>query len=295
MTITHDFAYHRPATLAEAVALLAEGGEGTWVLAGGTDVVPWLRDDAVHPDALVDLKRIEGLGDVTEADGVVSIGALVTFTDLLKSGLIAERLPLLGEAAATVASVGIRNRATLVGNLCSAVPSCDAGPALLCHDALLRVAGPDGNREIPISEWFVGPRRTSLETGELVTAVAVPDPGTHGACYAKLTRYRGEDLSQAGVAVVALPGNHYRVAFGAVGPVPFTAPTIEAHLDGRDLDPESVEGAVALVEGVISPITDVRATREYRSHMCKVMLRRALAAATGRLRGDGPPYREQVV
>jgi carbon-monoxide dehydrogenase medium subunit len=295
MTITHDFAYHRPGTLAEAVALLADGGEGTRVLAGGTDLVPWLRDDAVHPDALVDLKRIGGLRDIAEADGVVSIGALVTFSDLLESAIVAERLPLLGEAAATVASVGIRNRATLAGNLCSAVPSCDAGPALLCHDALLRVTGPGGDREIPISKWFEGPRRTSLRTGEIVTAVAVPDPGDHGACYAKLSRYRGEDLSQAGVAVVALPGNRYRVAFGAVGPVPFTAPAIEACLDGRELDAESVGEAVALVGGVISPITDLRATKEYRSHMCEVMLRRALTAAVARLRGGGPPYREQVV
>jgi len=295
MTIAHDFAYHRPATLAEAVALLAAGGEGTWVLAGGTDVVPWLRDDAAHPDALVDIKHIDGLHDITEHDGAISIGALVTFTDLLKSDLIAEKLPLLGEASATVASVGVRNRATLVGNLCSAVPSCDAGPALLVHDAVLRVTGPDGNREIPIAEWFEGPRRTCLGAGEIATAVVIPVPGDHGACYAKLARYRGEDLSQAGVAVVVRPDNRYRVAYGAVGPVPFSAPTIEAFLDGKDLDGDTIEGAVGLVEGVISPITDVRATKEYRTHMCKVMLRRALAAADARLRGDGPPYREQVV
>ncbi len=295
MTIAHDFAYHRPATLAEAVALLAEGGEGTWVLAGGTDLVPWLRDDAVHPDALVDIKHIDGLRTIAEADGVITIGALVTFTDLLKSDLIAEKLPLLGEASATVASVGVRNRATLVGNLCSAVPSCDAGPALLVHDAVLRVTGPDEDREISIAEWFTGPRSTSLGRGEIVTGVGIPVPGEHGACYAKLARYRGEDLSQAGVSVVVYPGNVYRVAYGAVGPIPFSAPGIEAFLDSKDLDSETVEGAVALVEEVISPITDVRATKEYRTHMCKVMLRRALAAADARLRGDGPPYREQVV
>jgi carbon-monoxide dehydrogenase medium subunit len=295
MTIAHDFAYHRPATLAEAVALLADGGGGTWVLAGGTDVVPWLRDDTVHPDALVDLKRIDGLRDITQRDGAISIGALVTFTDLLKSDIIAERLPVLGEAAATVASVGVRNRATVVGNLCSAVPSCDAGPALLVHDAVLQATGPEADREIPISEWFTGPRSTSLQGGEIVTAVEVPVPDRHGACYAKLARYRGEDLSQAGVAVLVRPERRYRVAYGAVGPVPFSAPDIERYLAGRDLDAETIAGALDLVDGVISPISDVRATKEYRAHMCKVMLRRALTAAEGRLRGEGPPYREQVV
>ncbi len=295
MTIAHDFDYVAPSTLGEAVSILAERGDAARVLAGGTDLVPWLRDGAVHPEMLVDLKRIGGLCDITERDGTTHIGALVTFSGLLASEVVAVRLPLLGEAAATVASVGIRNRATLAGNLCSAVPSCDAGPALLVLEARMHATGPDGDRTIPIGEWFEGPRRTALMAGEVVTGVSIPDPGRHGACYAKLARYRGEDLSQAGVAVLVLPGRHYRVAFGAVGPIPLRAPEIENALEGRPLDAAAVADAIALVDGVISPITDMRSTREYRSHMCKVMLRRALAAAEARLDGDDPPYREQVV
>jgi carbon-monoxide dehydrogenase medium subunit len=295
MTIAHDFAYLRPATLEDAVAALREHGPGARLLAGGTDLVPWLRDGAVHPEVVIDLKRIPGLREVEERDGNVVVGALVTFSDLLASDLIAGRLPLLGEAAATVASVGVRNRATVVGNLCSAVPSCDAGPALLVYDARLEVTGPSGDRSVPIAEWFRGPRANSLEAAEVVTAITIPVPPSHGACYAKLSRYRGEDLSQAGVAVVALPGHRYRVAFGAVGPVPFRAPEIERRLEGAPLDADAVASAAGLVDEAISPITDVRASKEYRSHMCRVMLRRALAAADARLRGEGPPYREQVV
>jgi carbon-monoxide dehydrogenase medium subunit len=293
VAISHDFAYLRPGDLDEALAMLGEH-PGARVLAGGTDLVPWMRDDAVFPEAVVDIKRIAGLTDITVADGSLRVGTLVTFSDLMRSAVVDAEVPLLAEAAATVASVGIRNRATLVGNLCSAVPSCDGGPALLVYDAAVEVTGPDGPRSVPITEWFVGPRKAALGSGEIATGVTIPIPGAHGGCYVKLSRYRGEDLAQAGVAVLALPGYRYRVAFGAVGPVPFRAPAIEAHLEGRAIE-GSPEGLDELVDEVISPISDVRATKEYRTHMCHVMLRRGLAAAEARLTGGGPPYGEQVI
>jgi xanthine dehydrogenase FAD-binding subunit len=186
--------------------------------------------------------------------------------------------------------VGIRNRATVAGNLCSAVPSNDAGPVLLAAGASLQVATPNGERTIALGEWFLGPRRTSLAEGELVTGVSIPLPGRHGGCHLKLGRYRGEDLAQASVAVLALPGDRYRIAFGAVAPAPVRATAVEASLEGRDLDAAALAGAAALVPGQISPITDLRASAEYRTHMCRVMLVRALRAAAGRLAGDGPPY-----
>lgn len=294
MTIAHDFAYLRPGTLPEALAMLSEH-EGAKLLAGGTDVVPWLRDDAITPDVVIDIKDIEGLSGIAVEDDVVRIGALVTFSDLVASEIVAEALPMLAEAAHTVASVGVRNRATLVGNICSAVPSCDGGPAVLVYEGSLEVIGPEGERSIPIGEWFLGPRSQSLGEGEIVTAVAIPVPGAHGGCYVKLGRYRGEDLAQVGVAVVALPDKRYRVAYGAVGPVPFRAPGIEAHLAGKDLDDEALGGLATLIDEVISPIDDVRASKEYRTHMSRVMLIRGLAAAAARLEGGGPPYGESVI
>jgi len=293
VSIAHDFDYVRASTLAEALAALGDGGPGARVLAGGTDLVAWLRDDAVHPDLLVDIKGVPGLGEITVRDGALEIGALVTFSEIIASPLVAEHAPTLAEASHTVASVGIRNRATLVGNLCSAVPSLDGGPPLLVHEAALRVAGPGGERLVPIGEWFTGPRRTARGGGEIVVGVSIPAAGDHGGCYLKLSRYRGEDLAQASVAALVLPGNRYRVAFGAVGPVASRAPAIEAHLEGRVLDDEALDGAKALVDAAISPITDVRATKEYRAHMCRVMLGRALRAAAGRLAGDGPGYGEE--
>ena len=294
MTIAHEFAYLQPGSLAEALAMLGDNRDA-WVLAGGTDLVPWLRDDAVFPEVVVDIKRIEGLAGIAVEDGVLRIGALATFSDLLRSDIIAAGAPLLAEAAGTVASVGIRNRATLIGNICSAVPSCDGGPALLVYEASVVLAGPDGERTVAIDEWFRAPRRSAIRAGEIATGLRIPLPGEHGGCYVKLSRYRGEDLAQAGVAVVARPGHGYRVAFGAVGPTPFRAPAIEAHLDGHPIGDEVLGGLDDLVDAAISPITDVRATREYRAHMCRVMLRRGLAAAVARLEGGGPPYGESVI
>jgi carbon-monoxide dehydrogenase medium subunit len=244
---------------------------------------------------VVDLKDIAGLDGIEAKDGAIRIGALATFSDLIASGTAAAKVPLLVEASHTVASVGVRNRATLVGNLCSAVPSCDGGPALLVYEASLEVIGPEGERSISIGDWFLGPRMQALAAGEIVTAVSIPDPGDHGGCYVKLSRYRGEDLAQVGVAVLALPGDVYRVAFGAVGPVPFRASDVEAHLAGRKLDEATLDGLPPLVDAAISPIDDIRASKEYRIHMSRVMLKRGLLAAAARLCGGGPTYGEQVI
>lgn len=290
MTIAHRFDYVRASGVADVVEILVARGGGARVLAGGTDLVPWLRDDAAHPDLLVDVKHIPELAGIGVEDGTLRIGALATFTDLLESDAVARHTPALAEAARTVASVGIRNRATLAGNICSAVPSCDGGPPLLVHEASVHAVGPAGERSIPITGWFTGPRSTALGPGEVVTHLSVPPPGEHGGAYLKLARYRGEDLAQAAVAVLILPRNRYRVAFGAVGPVPFRAREIEARLAGRDLDDAVVEEVEGMVGEAISPISDVRASAEYRAHMCRVMLGRALRAAAGRLRGRGPGY-----
>ncbi len=290
MTLTRSFTYVKPGSLPEALALLAEHGREAAVLAGGTDLVSWMRDALVAPEVVVDLKGLPGLGGIALVDGTLRLGALATFSDVLRSPVVAAAFPVLAEMAATVASVGIRNRATVVGNLCSAVPSNDAGPVLLAAGASLQVAGPKGERTIPLADWFLGPRRTSLAEGELVTGITIPLPGPHGGCYLKLGRYRGEDLAQASVAVLALPDRRYRIAFGAVAPATVRATAIEACLEGRALDDAALAEAAGLVAGAISPISDLRASAEYRTHMCRVMLVRALRAAAGRLAGDGPPY-----
>ena len=296
MTIAAEFTYVRPDTLEEAVGILAEHPGDARVLAGGTDLVAWLRDEAITPDVVVDIKRIDGLGQIVDEGDAVSIGSLVTFSELIRSDLVSARLPLLSEAARTVGSTGIRNRATLVGNICSAVPSCDAGPALLSYDAVVEVAGVGGARRIPIGEWFMGPRQTALERSEIATRVIVPVPaGPHGSAYVRLSRYRGEDLAQASVSVVVTEDWDYRIAFGAVAAAPLRAARIEQVLGGRALTDDLIAAATARVDEEVSPITDIRAGREYRLHMCRVMLHRGLVAAADRLVGHGPPLGTSLV
>jgi CO/xanthine dehydrogenase FAD-binding subunit len=296
MTIALDLRYVAPTSLADALGWLADGDGRSVPLAGGTDLVPWLRDDAVHPDLLVDLKRIPELGSIEESDGALRVGCLVTFSELLASSVVRRRVPVLAEMAGMVASVGIRNRATMAGNLCSAIPCGDAGPVLLVLDAAVDVIGPEGSRVVPIDGWFTGPRRSALRPGELVTRVTIPVPGpTHGAAFARLTRYRGEDLAQASVAVLVAPSGTVRVAFGAVAPTPRRARRIEGRLSAAPpraggFDPDTIEDAVGLVVDEVAPITDLRGTARYRLRMCEVMLRRTLLAATARAAGGGPTY-----
>jgi CO/xanthine dehydrogenase FAD-binding subunit len=291
MPITHDLDYARPKTLAEACEMLARAGPGAQVLAGGTDLVGWMRDELVAPTLLVDVKGIRGLAGIAVTGDFIVVGALATFTDLIESAAVREKLPLLWEAAKVMGSVGVRNRATLAGNICSAVPSCDGGPALLVYEARVRIDGVGGAREVPATEWFQGPKRTALKLGEIVTGVAVPvPPGRHGGCYVKLGRYRGEDLAQASVAVLALAERRYRVAFGAVAPTPVRARKIESLMNGRVLDEALIADAARLIADETCPITDIRASREYRAHMLEVMFGRGVRAAVARLAGGGPAY-----
>jgi carbon-monoxide dehydrogenase medium subunit len=294
MTIAHDFEYERPESLTDAINVLDR--PGAQVLAGGTDVVPWLRDDLIEPALLVDIKSIPGLGEITVDGSHLRIGALVTFADLIGSPVVAEHAPMLAEMAGQVASVGVRNRATIVGNVCSAVPSLDAGPALMVYEGGVEVTGRNGDRLVPLEDWFVGPRRTRLQTGEMATGIAVMlSQMVHAGVFLKLARYSGEDLAQANLAIVATADRDYRIAFGAVAPAPVRAQRIETLLQGRDLDDTLIDSASQLVADEIDPITDIRATAAYRSHMCRVMLRRGLRAASDRLAGTGPPYGTHLI
>jgi CO/xanthine dehydrogenase FAD-binding subunit len=296
MAIAHEFDYVKPPTLREAVRLLSRYGPRARALAGGTDLVGLISDGVIAPEAVVDLKGIPGLDRIEFKGGVLSIGALVTFSDLRESAVIAKKFPVIHEMTGWVASVGIRNRATMVGNLCSAVPCCDSGAVLLVYDAAVMVTGPAGKRKVPLREWFLGPRKTVLKRGELATAVTVQLPKQkHGACFVKLRRYEGEDLAQASVTVLALEGNRYRISFGAVAPRPIAAERIEALLEGQALSDDLIQKAVQLVPEEIAPITDIRATKEYRALMVGVMLARGLRAAVARRAGAGPEYGTSLI
>ena len=296
MVLALEFDYYKPRRMKDAVALKARYGAAARFLAGGTDLINGLSDEVFSPEAVIDLKGIKELTRLEFRDGKLRLGGLVTFTDLLDSGIVRRKFPLLWEAASEVASVAVRNRATAVGNLCSAVPSMDIGPALLVYEATALIRGVGGSREIPVTGVLAGPKKNSLAPDEVLEELSIPLPaGKHGSSYVKQMRYRGEDLAQAGVAVLALPRDRYRVAFGAVGPVPARAEKIEQYLRGKKITDQVIAGARGLVSREVAPISDIRSSKEYRLHMCRVMLGRALRAAADRRSGKSPRLGEKLI
>ncbi len=294
MAIAHHFDYAKPETIAAAVKLLSR--PGAMALAGGTDLISLISEDMLKPALLVDVKGLAGLDRIAFKNNVLAIGALATFSDIRDSEVVSKKFPVIREMTGWVASNGIRNRATMVGNLCSAVPCCDSGPVLQVYDASIQVAGLKGRRSIPLTSWFLGPRKTALKKGEVAIGLSIPLPKKkHAACFVKLRRYKGEDLAQASVTVMALAGNEYRVSFGSVAPAPIRGFEIEMLLNGAPLTEDGIRNAVALVPKIISPITDIRSTKEYRMHMVCVMLERGLKAAAARLAGEGPEYGEELI
>ena len=291
--IEHQFEYYKTSTVSQAIKLLGKHKFAV-LLAGGTDLVCNIKENLYTPKCLIDIKGIKELTQIKMVKDDLHLGALVTFDQLIASPLIKKHFPLLQEMSEVVASKAIRNRATMVGNICSAVPCLDSAGPLLCYEAQVMVKGPTGQRKIDIDKWFKGPRKTALKKGEMVVGLKLKKI-KHGGCYIKLGRYRGEDLAQASVTVVALPKKNYRVAFGSVAPAPLRAKKIERELKGKELDANLLEKAKELVKEEISPITDIRATKEYRMHMSQVMLVRALSAAQARLNGEGPAYGESLI
>lgn len=284
------FAYARPATLYEAVALLEAHGPDARVLAGGTDLIIRLRDGSVAPALVVDLKGIPELRvAIREAGGRVTISAGTVMTDIAADPLVRRHFPALAEAAAVVGSVQIRNRATLAGNVCNASPAADTAPALLVYDASVVAEGPGGSRRIRVDDFFVRSGVTTLARGELVSAIELPLPARRmGAVHVRRTRRRGHDLASVTLCCAVDDVGATRIAYGSVGP----RPVLRIDDSGVLADPGATDAARdALLDGMFaaaSPsLRSMRASPEYRLAMLRVLGKRALATASERLgRGE---------
>ena len=283
------FAYARPAAVSEALALLGTHGSEACLLAGGTDVVVGLRNRTLSPKVVIDLKRVAELRPgIVEAGGRLTISANTVLTDIGEDERIRAQFPALVEAMATVGSIQIRNRATLTGNICHASPAADTAPPLLVYGAAVNVAGAGGTRRVDLAEFFVGPRQTVLEPGELVTSVELPVTAERrGAAFARITRRRGVDLATISLCCLMEASGRTRFAFGAVGPRPF----LVAEDSGVLADPAAGDAAKDQILRQLltqaSPISDVRGSREYRVAMLLVMSRRTLRLAIERLEAAG--------
>ena len=277
--------YHAPESLAELHGLLGRYGADARLFAGGTDVIVRLRHGHMRPAALVDLKRVRELsGEIVQHDGLIRIGARVTMTTILGDAQIRRWFPALLEAAAVVGSIQIRNRATLVGNVCNASPAADTVPVLLVHGAVVNVAGRSADRQVPLSEFFLGPGRTVLQDGEFVTSLEVPIPsGSTGAAFGRLIRRRGVDLAIVNLCVLLEAGRPARFAFGAVAPTPIAGVDTTGTLDGTRDWTSAADEALRSILTATRPIDDVRGGRDYRAAMLPVLSKRAWQTARERL------------
>src|ERR1700674_4582366 len=217
------FAYSRPATLSEALTLLDEHGPEATLLAGGTDLVVALRNRTLRPKVVIDLKRVAELQpSISDSDGWMTISAATVLTEISEDQRIRAHFPALVDAALTVGSAQIRNRATLTGNICHASPAADTAPALLVYGALVNVASVHGTRQVNLGDFFVGPRQTVLQRGELVTSIDLPvTAARRAATFARITRRRGVDLATIGLCCLVESSGRTQFAYGAAGPRPF--------------------------------------------------------------------------
>ena len=285
------FTYLRPTTLPETLGLLREHDGGAVLLAGGTDLLIALRDGAVRPSVVLDVKGVDALTPaITMDEGQVRIGATTVMTDLVGDERVRRHLPALAEAAAVVGSVQIRNRATLAGNLCNASPAADTAPALLVYDASVVISGPDGERRLPLEPFFVRSGVTALGPGELLTRIDVPLPDRpRGSVHLRRTRRRGHDLAAVTLAVAVDAGGVTRLSYGSVGP----RPVLAVDASGVLADPGSpAEAQQRVLDGLLAAAspspTSMRAGPAYRLAMLRVLAHRGLATARERLAEGGP-------
>ena len=277
-----------PVSVDECLQILAKRGPDTKVVAGGTDLLPQLKNGVLKPGWVVDLSAVAELRAISDApDGGLRIGASVTARELELDARVRSRFAALAESAAMVGSVQVRNLATLGGNLCNAAPSADMVPPLLALDAEAVIAGPSGQRRVSMASFFLGVRRTVLAPGELLLEIVVPAQGAQsGGNYLRHTPRRELDIAVVGVASqVTLAGGKCttaRIALAAVAPVPLRATDAEQALVGQPLTPQQIERAAELASGAARPIDDHRGSIEFRNHLVRVLTRRTLTTALQR-------------
>jgi carbon-monoxide dehydrogenase medium subunit len=287
--IPAKFDYTRPSSLDEAVSALASGGEDAKVIAGGQSLLPLLRLRLAYPSVLVDVGGVSSLRGVRDLGGSLEIGALTTHYELTRDPLIAAHCGLLSQAAGMIADPAVRHRGTIGGTLAHADPAGDLPAVITALDATLVAAGPGGERSITPGEFFTDYLTTSLQPGEVLTAIRVPKLDGWGYRYEKF-HVTAQAWAIVGVAAVARRTNgegangqvaEARVGLTNMGSVPIRARAVEAAAAGAEASPAGLAAAAAHADEGTNPPSDVRGAADYRRHLSRVLTSRALAAAAG--------------
>lgn len=277
------FEYVKPDTLSEALGFI-NNGDQVRVMAGGTDLILQIKQRQMTPSLVLDVKNIAELNRLEwNKDEGLHIGAAVPLSKLLAYAAVSERFGLIAQACGVIGSMQIKNRGTMGGNICNAAPSADSAPALLCMKANALLASAAGTRKVNLTDFFVGPEKTVIRHDELLVEIEVPNPPDHSAgCYMRHTTREEMDIAAAGVAsfLVLSPDNRNireaRIALGAVAPTPIRAYHAEDQLAGKPVTVRAIEEAADKAAEDAQPISDIRASVEYRQELIKVLTRRTL-------------------
>ena len=282
--------YFRPASFDEAIAIAAQAEGVTRILAGGTDVLVQMRSEIVTPDVLIDIKGIEGTRQITrDADGGWTIGVAVCAAEIGEHPDLAREWPGVVEAIGLIGSTQVQGRATPVGNLCNASPAADSVPALVAAGAEVTVQGPDGTRRVAVEEIPTGPGRTSLQKGEIVTALHLPPRGAGGGdAYLRFIPRTEMDIAVVGCGVnLRVSGQvvtEARMALGAVAPTVERVRGAADALVGTKLEDAALDALADLAQAACNPIDDKRGTAKFRIHLAGVYARRVAKIAYARAR-----------
>lgn len=280
--IPASFDYHRPGTLKEAVALLAEHGDDAKVLSGGHSLIPAMKFRLAQPAVVVDIGGIEKLRYIKAVGSKIAIGAMATHRDIESSKLIAKECPLLAQVAPQIGDVQVRNRGTLAGSLAHADPAGDWPAAMLALDAEIHLVGPDGKRKVKAADFFVDLMETAVQPGEIVSEIRVPKTGK-SVSYVKFAQ-KASGFAIAGVAVVADKKKGVaKIGVTGVAATAFRATSSEAELKKhKKLSKAAFKAASALAMEGIDPMGDIHASEDYRAHLARVHVQRALELAAKR-------------
>lgn len=287
--IPGEFVYHRPSSVAEAVGLLASLGEEARPLAGGHSLIPMMKLRMATPEHLVDLAGIAGLNGIREEPGAIVVGATTTQAELIKSELLAGRLPIVRETALLIADPQIRYKGTIGGNCANGDPGNDMPALMQCLGADYVLTGPAGERTVAARDFYQGAYFTALEPGEILTAVRIPvPPAGHGYAYEKLKRKVGDYATAAAAVILTMKGGTVAscsIALTNVAPTPLLAEEASRLVVATSLDAATVKAAAEAAKAITDPATDGRGTAEYRREMAGVMVARALNKAASRAKG----------
>lgn len=276
-----DFMYFAPDTLSDAIGLLEKYGEKAVILNGGTDVIVRLRDNLISPDYVVDIKKIKELYGLTfDKNEGLYIGACVTMNEIGEDPNVRKYYPYLSKAVLSVGSKQIRHRATCIGNIVNASPLADSATPLLALDAIVVIEGTKGRREVKLEDFIVFVRKTVLEKEEIVIGIKVPYNESIRGCFFKNSRRKEVDLSTV-CGTVLKCNEEYRIAFGSVAPTPIRLKKTEEFLKGKKISEEILNEASEMAKTEVSPIDDVRASKEYRLDAVAVIVNRGLGFLRG--------------